>query len=473
MKKNLFYLFALICSMGLFTACSDDDEDTDWMVFQTPTEYPEAKLQVTVNGTEQGYYPVTFTATSANAGTLAFKTIAGVVNDFTMDVTLQKTETGYDISGEKEKSSGYLITVKGSVALDNSKMSLEVKTSGYATISNDYGWGAFNTLTLTRNGVALDAETSACMISLKATAADKADLTFVSVIPGIYIEDADGVDIGYTVRDVAMTKAADKEVYSLAGNFKYGDATITFEGSVSEDIKMTMSVSVKIESPVVGKWGVKMNGQVADVIANVTTPEQKIVMPDTIYKYVPAELQQMITQTMTDQQIMGLAKGYLGQYVTYLKSIEFKADGNIDIIYANIGDPTEKTLSGMMNYVVKDNKLLVAPNLAAIIGMLMPTDTRAFNPGSLLNGGPLPFDYSVDGGVLSVSVDETVIGPLVSFVNGLLPFVGYIMPDLDKALLKKIGDIVTFVDKTIIPTDEEGNPVGGGAKLEVGLKLTK
>ena len=26
MKKNLFYLFALICSVGLFTACSDDDE---------------------------------------------------------------------------------------------------------------------------------------------------------------------------------------------------------------------------------------------------------------------------------------------------------------------------------------------------------------------------------------------------------------------------------------------------------------
>ena len=28
MKKNLFYLFALICSMTLFTACSDDDDDT-------------------------------------------------------------------------------------------------------------------------------------------------------------------------------------------------------------------------------------------------------------------------------------------------------------------------------------------------------------------------------------------------------------------------------------------------------------
>lgn len=31
MKKNLFYyLFAVICSVALFTACSDDDEDTTW-----------------------------------------------------------------------------------------------------------------------------------------------------------------------------------------------------------------------------------------------------------------------------------------------------------------------------------------------------------------------------------------------------------------------------------------------------------
>lgn len=27
MKKNLFYLFALICSMSLFTACDDDDDE--------------------------------------------------------------------------------------------------------------------------------------------------------------------------------------------------------------------------------------------------------------------------------------------------------------------------------------------------------------------------------------------------------------------------------------------------------------
>lgn len=45
MKKNLFYLFASICSMSLFTACSDDDDEVSpWtgtykMADYTATDY--------------------------------------------------------------------------------------------------------------------------------------------------------------------------------------------------------------------------------------------------------------------------------------------------------------------------------------------------------------------------------------------------------------------------------------------------
>ena len=50
MKKNLFYLFALICSMSLFTACSDDDDEK--MVNPVPqtTFTGENGLQLTYNG---------------------------------------------------------------------------------------------------------------------------------------------------------------------------------------------------------------------------------------------------------------------------------------------------------------------------------------------------------------------------------------------------------------------------------------
>lgn len=53
MKKSLFYLFALICSMGIFTACSDDDEPTVSQVIETELAGTyEGKLGISVNGSE-------------------------------------------------------------------------------------------------------------------------------------------------------------------------------------------------------------------------------------------------------------------------------------------------------------------------------------------------------------------------------------------------------------------------------------
>ena len=60
MKKNLFYLFALICSMGLFTACSDDDDDKSCPVPQT--EFTAANgLKLNYNGEQMLGKKVTFT----------------------------------------------------------------------------------------------------------------------------------------------------------------------------------------------------------------------------------------------------------------------------------------------------------------------------------------------------------------------------------------------------------------------------
>ena len=53
MKKNLFYLFALICSMSLFTACSDDDEAPDYskVIESEMAGNYKGTLTVTVEGT--------------------------------------------------------------------------------------------------------------------------------------------------------------------------------------------------------------------------------------------------------------------------------------------------------------------------------------------------------------------------------------------------------------------------------------
>ena len=76
MKKNLFYLFALICSMSLFTACSDDDDDK--VVCPVPqTEFTVATgLNLTYNGGSMLGKKVTFTPNASDA-TKATLVLAG------------------------------------------------------------------------------------------------------------------------------------------------------------------------------------------------------------------------------------------------------------------------------------------------------------------------------------------------------------------------------------------------------------
>lgn len=54
MKKNLFYLFALICSMSLFISCSDDDPDYSVAIEQEIAGSYKGTLDVEVDGTTIG-----------------------------------------------------------------------------------------------------------------------------------------------------------------------------------------------------------------------------------------------------------------------------------------------------------------------------------------------------------------------------------------------------------------------------------
>lgn len=77
MKKNLLYLFALICSVSLFTACSDDD-DNSWQ------ELPKGEIKAEnvdfqLNGTNTTG-TVNFEATSLQSATVGFKNVVDCYN---------------------------------------------------------------------------------------------------------------------------------------------------------------------------------------------------------------------------------------------------------------------------------------------------------------------------------------------------------------------------------------------------------
>lgn len=68
MKKNLFYyLFAVICSVTLFTSCSDDDDEKMVNLVPQTTFTGENGLQLTYNGAPMPGKKVTFTPDATNA----------------------------------------------------------------------------------------------------------------------------------------------------------------------------------------------------------------------------------------------------------------------------------------------------------------------------------------------------------------------------------------------------------------------
>ena len=135
MKKNLFYLFALICSMSLFTACSDDDDEVKSLP-EVNASYVSSELELTYGGEVLLGKKVTFyTADGKSADiTLEGADIAltkeamasGLVNPgvipgepkVTFSAALQPAEGGYTFEGE-HVADNYSMKYKGAVEKGN------------------------------------------------------------------------------------------------------------------------------------------------------------------------------------------------------------------------------------------------------------------------------------------------------------------------------------------------------------------
>lgn len=78
MKKNLFFVFTMLCALSFFTACSDDDDnktDDGWKAISAT--YTAETLKLTMGGTEVADQSVKVDASSAEQATI---TLANPVN---------------------------------------------------------------------------------------------------------------------------------------------------------------------------------------------------------------------------------------------------------------------------------------------------------------------------------------------------------------------------------------------------------
>lgn len=152
MKKNLFYLFALICSMGLFTACSDDDDTK--VNPELNTSYVSSKLELTYSGKVLVGKKVTFntvdgknadiTLEGADISLTKSEQAAGLVNPgvipgepkVTFSVVLQPVANGYTFEGE-HATQNYTMKYKGAVEKGKLSLGLDVEFLGANTLSGN------------------------------------------------------------------------------------------------------------------------------------------------------------------------------------------------------------------------------------------------------------------------------------------------------------------------------------------------
>lgn len=174
MKKNLLYLFALICSVSLFTACSDDDDKVN--VQDLSKEYTGADLELSLDGATVTGKTVKFVATSATVGTLTLNGIVPEVEEVVVDLAVAEVNGGYSFEGSKDMT-GYVISVEGNVT-NAAKMTVKVITKGWDMEEKEY---TADNLALTINGE-VDADKTA---SFRVVSNTKAELTLKNLFEGV------------------------------------------------------------------------------------------------------------------------------------------------------------------------------------------------------------------------------------------------------------------------------------------------
>lgn len=145
MKKNLFYLFALICSMSLFTACSDDDDDKN--IKDLNASYASSELELTYSGEVVLGKKVTFNTTNGKNADITLEGAdisltrndmpSGLVNPgvipgestVTFSAILKLVENGYTFEGE-HVTDKYTMKYKGAVEKGKLSLGLNVKLLG-------------------------------------------------------------------------------------------------------------------------------------------------------------------------------------------------------------------------------------------------------------------------------------------------------------------------------------------------------
>ena len=242
MKKNLFYLFALICSMSLFTACSDDEEP--WKkIPQNEISVNDGSATLKINGETSTSGSVQMTVRSESMAALALKNVIPGYSDLSVDVELEKqADNSFMFAGATNVNTApttrlvsndpALLTVEvdGTITLDG-KVNLNVTASGSGLFVGTY---ADAQLALKYSDSDLTGKTVYYTITSAVPV-----LTMVNVIPGEKTTAISGV---YLDKNGAFSG----ELTTTTG------ATVVYSGSITAASGMTLKINATLSADAQG-----------------------------------------------------------------------------------------------------------------------------------------------------------------------------------------------------------------------------
>lgn len=186
MKNSLMYLFALICSISVFTACSDD-EDNSWK--QLPQgEITADKIELNLNG-KSTTGTVNFTALSLSTAQIEIKDVIEGYSDVTVDMQMEKQPDGsFNLTGTKNIATKpvtrsantptpfLIVKVEGTITSDG-KLTANISATGTGLYIGTY---SESSLVLTYG----DTELTGKEVVFDGTDGSNVSILLVDVIPG-------------------------------------------------------------------------------------------------------------------------------------------------------------------------------------------------------------------------------------------------------------------------------------------------
>ena len=345
--KRKFLWMALALVIGVFSACSDDNENEVWKELPTtPINIDGTNAIVTVNNVESSTGSVTFKANNEESATLTLTDVIPSYPSLTMDVTMSHEADGYAFSGSTTVNTAPQVrSVSADPALLNVDVNGTISTEGKISITlTVYGVGLYlgtykdNTLALTYSDDTLLGKTVYYTVSGSTPV-----LTLENIVPGEPNVSIEGV---YTDQNGAFEGNATTPK----------GATVTYNGRIetANGMKLALNVKLPYESP----------GTLT--LVNAVSYSDEVDRTNLTRKKTEEHAYYLNTSsTVISGEYISLI-GYVGSLLEMvLKDVTFHEDGNVTASYSSL--PADFDIKGWLDgsYTYQPQNWLQSPiNLA-------------------------------------------------------------------------------------------------------------